>query len=331
MKKSLIALSLISVFSAGAMASESKDLTFDQLKDVVADQIQLGKELSIRTRTTNIKINQKNAVLVANDIVNMSAEDRKGFIKFVNQEIRKGNVSIEDDANFNHGSNDWMPATITAEEVANQLDTAKQRLDSNKNTYIELTDGQGNTVGKIDSTNVDAEIEKFNALSDTDKVAYLHDIKAAAENGQIKEVNSTPEPTEPTIDDAMDWVNERINGAGGEVARAAAQYDARLDSLEANFNAMADRQLQQERRINTNEGKMSNGIAGVAAMANIPTVSGKTTFGAGVGHFNGSNALAIGASTGFENGISLKGSLSYAKGKWDQKDVVVGAGIGYSF
>ncbi|CCN69498.1 conserved hypothetical protein [Vibrio nigripulchritudo SFn118] len=84
-------------------------------------------------------------------------------------------------------------------------------------------------------------------------------------------------------------------------------------------------------RINENEGKMSNGIAGVAAMAYIPTVSGKTTFGAGVGHFNGSNAIAIGASTGFENGISLKGSLSYAKGKWDQKDVVVGAGIGYSF
>ncbi|MEZ8739910.1 hypothetical protein [Photobacterium swingsii] len=39
----------------------------------------------------------------------------------------------------------------------------------------------------------------------------------------------------------------------------------------------------------------------------------------------------MGASNSFENGISVKGSMAYAQGKFSQKDMVVGAGVGYSF
>ncbi|CCO49482.1 exported hypothetical protein [Vibrio nigripulchritudo SOn1] len=162
-------------------------------------------------------------------------------------------------------------------------------------------------------------------LPDADKAR--RDAEINQNKNDIEEANKRAE----SVDRAINNIEDAIFHGGNEIVNAASAIDNRVNSLEIQFEQMAQTQLQQSRRIDQNEGKMSNGIAGVAAMANIPTVSGKTTFGAGIGHFNGSNAIAIGASTGFENGVSLKGSLSYAKGKWDQKDVVVGAGIGYSF
>lgn len=106
---------------------------------------------------------------------------------------------------------------------------------------------------------------------------------------------------------------------------------AEVQELRTSFNQLADKQLQLEGKVNSNEGKMSNGIAGVAAMANIPLVQGHLTVGAGMGYFNGSQAVAVGVSDSFDNGFSVKTSMSYADGKYGQNDVTVGAGVGYSF
>lgn len=76
--------------------------------------------------------------------------------------------------------------------------------------------------------------------------------------------------------------------------------------------------------------KLSDGVAGVAAMANIPSpaVAGSTTIGAGVGNFNSSTAIAVGFSTYRENGVSFKASVS-TTGSCDS--TTVGAGVGYTF
>ncbi|CCN46114.1 exported hypothetical protein [Vibrio nigripulchritudo MADA3029] len=345
MKKSLIALSLVSIFSAGSVLATENSAIIPNPDNRSNESETIKKYIYEHGELNGNKITFAPGNKLAGyeiDIKSGSVSDQTGkLIGKITYNKGKAAFNGTDKIDNNNGS-DFIPpinhnkVIDGSSEVIDTFDAAVEVANrvTNNETVVELRDSQGNTIGTIDAHNVHKYQKDFMELSDQEKINVLKDIQNAVSKGQIVEGHTPsprPEPTDPTVDDAMDWVNERINGAGREVAIAAAQYDARLDSLEANFNAMAERQLQQERRINTNEGKMSNGIAGVAAMANIPTVSGKTTFGAGVGHFNGSNAIAIGASTGFENGISLKGSLSYAKGKWDQKDVVVGAGIGYSF
>ncbi|UAB72873.1 YadA C-terminal domain-containing protein [Vibrio sp. SCSIO 43132] len=259
MKKSLIALSLVSVFSAGAMAATAP-INVGTVDDVV--EWATDKNL-------NLKI-----------------DEQAGTARIV-REIKDRDGKV-----------------IESFEIADISIDAKN-IDANKGGTITVNDIHENG-GSVD-VHVDSE----------GNVTVL-------DNSELPDIDSNNERRITDLENSAEF-------AGKEIINAASAIEGRVDSLETRFNDMAERQHRQEMRINENEGKMSNGIAGVAAMANIPTVSGKTTFGAGVGHFNGSNAIAIGASTGFENGISLKGSLSYAKGKWDQKDVVVGAGIGYSF
>lgn len=203
--------------------------------------------------------------------------------------------------------------TDTAQkEISRMVESGEVRVDS-KGDFHKLTIQEGEHKGKT------VIVGKPSSKRDD------WQISVDGESAKI-DVNGNDEIL---IDGEKVSYNEQIDLS--DIGRAAAAVDTRIDTLEMAFNNMAEAQKQQSIRIDQNEGKMSNGIAGVAAMANIPTVSGKTTFGAGLGSFNGSNALAIGASTGFENGVSLKGSVSYASGKFSQKDVVVGAGIGYSF
>lgn len=195
--------------------------------------------------------------------------------------------------------------------------------EGNEKVSIEVTDSQGNKIDTITKADVAAIETNFENMNDSQKAEVLRQVKAMAENGQInfKDENKRPDVDDVTIDDAQDYINDRINAANGEMVSLAAafeqQFTARMEKLES--------------KVDQNEGKMSNGIAGVAAMSNIPVVSGQFTVGAGVGHFNGSNALAIGVSNGFENGVSVKASMSYSQGKFDQKDMVMGAGVGYSF
>lgn len=65
------------------------------------------------------------------------------------------------------------------------------------------------------------------------------------------------------------------------------------------------------------------GIAGVAAMANIPEVNSHQTFslGVGVGGFDGQQAVAVGASARINNNVTVKASVAA-----NNEEVVWGAG-----
>lgn len=65
------------------------------------------------------------------------------------------------------------------------------------------------------------------------------------------------------------------------------------------------------------------GIAGVAAMANIPEVNSHQTFavGVGVGGFDGQQAVAVGASARVNDNLTVKASVAA-----NNEEVVWGAG-----
>lgn len=87
------------------------------------------------------------------------------------------------------------------------------------------------------------------------------------------------------------------------------------------------KQLNHEMQDNQKEARA--GVAGVAAMANIPTVRRDETvmFGAGVGGFKGESALAVGASVNVSDHTAVKFGVSDST----NGDVSYGAGVGIGF
>lgn len=119
---------------------------------------------------------------------------------------------------------------------------------------------------------------------------------------------------------------ERIDGAYAGI------YDNRKN-IEANRQAV-NRNSQEIQKLNKNFSDLKNtvdanrkraaaGIAGVAAMANIPEVNSHQTFslGVGVGGFDGQQAVAVGASARVNNNLTVKASVAA-----NNEEVVWGAG-----
>ena len=107
------------------------------------------------------------------------------------------------------------------------------------------------------------------------------------------------------------------NGSGGPVkVTGVADGTSRYDAV--NYG-----QLQDVEKL------ASRGIAAVTAMANIPQVDHGKTFsvGAGVGSYNGYQALAIGASGRVMDDWILKASV----GSSENGHVAFGGGVSYSW
>lgn len=107
------------------------------------------------------------------------------------------------------------------------------------------------------------------------------------------------------------------NSATGAPVRVTGVADGTTD-----FDAVNYRQLKQ----------VAAGVAGASAMANIPQVDQNKTFsvGAGIGHFRGVTALALGTSYRMAPNAVLRASLSTSSHS-SKKNTVYGVGAGFSW
>lgn len=120
----------------------------------------------------------------------------------------------------------------------------------------------------------------------------------------------------------------QINANTGEILshsraiadnKAAIDHNsARIDGLNKNFSALRD-------EVSENKKQASAGISGAMAMANIPQVSGsqRVAIGAGVGGYDGENALAVGVSFRVSPAVTVKATVSDDT----QQNVGYGAGV----
>ncbi|SMG26929.1 YadA C-terminal domain-containing protein [Cedecea sp. NFIX57] len=92
-----------------------------------------------------------------------------------------------------------------------------------------------------------------------------------------------------------------------------------IDKLNNGFSALKD-------EVNNNQKEANAGISGAMAMSNIPQVMNNQTvaIGAGIGGYEGENALAVGASTRIGNTVVVKATVS------DDTENNVGYGAGLS-
>lgn len=108
--------------------------------------------------------------------------------------------------------------------------------------------------------------------------------------------------------------------------RQLADHEQRISTLESQTNS---RFSDLDKRIDDNKRNADAGIAGVAAMANIPQVTDSQTFavGAGVGTREGESAIAVGFSARASQNVVLKASVAGDT----QQSWTVGAGVSYGW
>ncbi|EOH1034856.1 YadA C-terminal domain-containing protein [Salmonella enterica] len=122
--------------------------------------------------------------------------------------------------------------------------------------------------------------------------------------------------------EALDKTNNDVAQNSKNIADNKERITSLEQSTTSKFGALKS-EVEQNRK------RASAGIAGVAAMANIPQVTQGATFsvGAGVGNTDGESALAVGASARINDSWVVKGSVSNDT----QHNFVVGAGASYQW
>ncbi|XAO54283.1 tail fiber protein [Yersinia phage vB_YenM_P778] len=132
----------------------------------------------------------------------------------------------------------------------------------------------------------------------------------------------------------LDGVNG-LNGADGNDTHNDAAVESHTKSLNKQEQRIGDLEQRTNQNfanlkseVDNNKKRADAGIAGVAAMANIPQVMGsKFTLGAGVGARGSEQAIAVGAKVAFTD--SVVGSLGVAADT--EQGYTVGAGVGIGF
>lgn len=178
----------------------------------------------------------------------------------------------------------------------------------NKNTS-DITDLQN---VKADKSTVDGVSQKVDA-----NAAKQHKVDAK-QNQRITQVERNKVDKSQYTQDQQE-TDARINSTNNRVTHV----ERSVQSLEQSTN---QRFANMDKRINENRKVASAGIAGAGAMANIPTVGNGNTVsvGAGIGGYDGEQAVAVGVSVRLSDNVVTKVSVSTNT----QSEVLWGAGVG---
>lgn len=147
----------------------------------------------------------------------------------------------------------------------------------------------------------------------------------AAQNARA--YNVTPTAYRQSVSAAQNAnAQAQTNQTVSTLASTTATDSQRIDMLETSTN---QKFANLTKKVDENRQRASAGIAGVAAMANIPQVTQGQTFavGAGVGTTDGESALALGLSARATDHVVVKASVSDDS----QQNFVVGAGASYGW
>lgn len=200
-----------------------------------------------------------------------------------------------------------------------------------------------------------------NALNETKKlwadkasVDNVNEVRGALSDESSERIsNDDAESAERIKNDTIE-ASERIDGDARNAAGIDALESKKADRVELNelnratnqtshdyadraeknansytdqkFNAASNRMDTIERHQKQNKRETRGGVAGVAAMANIPTAReiGRMNIGAGTGFYKDTSAIAVGGSYRFNSNVTFKGSVSTTG-----RDTVAGAGVSY--
>lgn len=251
-------------------------------------------------------------------------------------------------------------------KIGNQAHAIASEANENSGIAMNMADDAKQIGTDAKQIGTDAKMQADHATSETEKLwkdkASKNDVNevrgALADESSERIKNDALESQERIKNDALESqerikndaieAQQRIAGYNdlesrkanrGELNAVASYSDANArsyaDTAERNANAYTDEKIKGVESDLANMAKQNRntqrearaGVAGAAAMANIPTAQeiGRLTVGAGAGFYKDAQAVAVGASYRFDNRVTLKGSVSTTG-----RDTAAGAGVSYA-
>ena len=197
------------------------------------------------------------------------------------------------------------------------------QIDENKTNIAQVSGGlqSANDAIKANTTQIDENktniAQIFGGLQTTRNAIKIDTDQIDQNKTNIAQVSGGLQSTRAA--------QQKTDVAVSRNSASIADHEQRIEALEngnSNFENL-------DKKIDENRKRASAGIAGVAAMANIPQVLNSQTFavGAGVGTTDGESALAVGFSTRATEHVVVKASVSDDS----QRDFVVGGGVAYGW
>lgn len=310
----------------------------DQAKNLATDAGAKADQALSRNVAQDVELGRLEQVKA--DKADLAVTDSKAnnALNAAEQALRENAVQDEQLANLNENKADKAAledvaikadgALAGAIENRNQIDAVKEDLantdkqvNKNKNDIADLK----NQNGALNNAVANAQNTANTASDKADKAQNTAD-KAAASVNNVKNDVKVVSRDVANNSIRIQRNEERIDGAYAGI------YDNRKN-IEANRRAI-NRNSHEIQKLNKNFNDLKNtvdanrkraaaGIAGVAAMANIPEVNSHQTLsvGVGVGGFDGQQAVAVGASARVNDNLTVKASVAA-----NNEEVVWGAG-----
>lgn len=230
------------------------------------------------------------------------------------------------------------------------LQNAKEKAKNEANIYVkgkidqaiaDNTDSAKDYVtGKIDDAMKDA-VAGGKELND--RVENLEKVVDTTKETVGKIASSVPKAKatiNAKVNNARDYVNNINDKAdealsiGHDNTQAIAterqdRIEGQAKTLNESKNYTNEKFNALKKTINNNRKKASAGTAGVAAMANIPALSGNADYsvGMGIGHYDGQQSLSAGFTGRVNQNVVTKFSVSSTQ----TGDAVIGAGASFEF
>ena len=247
------------------------------------------------------------------------------------------------EANYSTAVGDTATATgensvaLGAGSVADEANTVSVGSATNQRRITNMAEGVNGTDGvNVNQLNKKANETLINANHYTDtKVEGITQTAINTSNTYTdqqvtNEASARTDGDKKTLDDSKgytdgqvsDEATKRVDGDKKTASDSRQYTDNKFNQVNGNFRDL-------RRQIDDNKDRADAGIAGVAAMANIPQVTDSQTFsvGAGVGTRSDEGAMAVGFSARASDHVVLKASVA---GDTEQT-WTVGGGVSYGW
>lgn len=214
-------------------------------------------------------------------------------------------------------------STMKEQELASQVDPAAYRKAVTEEQSALVKEEPHSTATKsptIQATAITAKATapvKASTLTPSKQVVAASTLTASTKPvEQVKQV-------QPTVT----YVNQGMTAKDRGELLATSHAVSNLAKRESAFEQSTNKRFSDlNKEVSNNKKEANAGISGAMAMANIPQViQGQTVaIGAGMGGYNGENAVAVGVSARLSQNVTMKATVS------DDTESNVGYGVGAS-
>ncbi|MBZ0059425.1 MULTISPECIES: YadA-like family protein, partial [unclassified Leclercia] len=293
-----------------AIADAARDIQANTLKDTqqqtAIDANKQGvdaNKIALGTKADKADLALTNQVANANTVALNSKADQAALTA---EATARSTAETQIKADVTNNAHTLAADDVKIRTNAQEIDTNHQTINTN---HQDIVDNKATETQHFQTLTTDLAQKVDN--STFQQRAQTVDTRFADTDNRIAQQKAAQQKTDATV---------------AKHTAQLADHESRIQNLEANTSVNFGKLKSQ---VEQNRKRASAGIAGVAAMANIPQVTADQNFsvGAGVGNTDSESAVSVGFSARATQNVVVKGAVSNDT----QHNFVVGAGVSYGW